>query len=521
MSMPSIYPIPFRISNTISISSFEMHLCKCSNPKTIYIYNSIEKSQQNRLILHEKAFPLKLRCDCQQRNKKITLCFRATIPVVQKRRGNMHMGSKNEAELKEFAIYNLSAQETLGDAPTAQAASDLRNFLQTTVATFDEAILHFRAQQERKRSMEEVLNELYLDTMGAYREYLDSQFTSRRELEETIMAEAEVKQNAPQAEAKDAKNYVADLQKEVNARFQQLASEKKAFWQLKDAEIHRPYNPTFERNKNGYTSINAAILLQAQVERGGKDARWMSGGEIRLNAKISKKDPNVKPVKIFSYDKDKHLKGTLNMYNYADLNGVPEKDYYCKSDDWAKTFASNIHTNEKSEIVAVASAVSNDIRKESAKFNEAMKDNAKAERDAKAAEYRAAKEPFQGEEQKRLDALDKYDVKANEKDFDKKTPGEKMFHDMAKFHQEKPEAKNYPFLAGKEAMLRGEKESAIKNAIQKFAPQAAYNEPRKAFGYGSYENYVMDGLKKEKAENKSFAKALDDAKKQKKQANAR
>lgn len=416
---------------------------------------------------------------------------------------------KNEAEIKAFAILNLSAQESLQNQETSEIATAMRKFMQQTVATFDEAVLHFRQEAQLHGTRQEAIDKLYLDTMGAYREYLDG-LAQGKEMEEHTMAEVEEKQEAATEEKKD---YIETAKDEINERFQKLFAEKKAFWQLKDAELHRPYNPTYKGDAKGYDNVNAAILMQEQVERGLKDARWMSASELNRTSAVSKKDPSIEPTKILAYSQKRKQMTTIKLYNYADLKGVPEKDNYCPSDNWAETFAKNIKFKADTKIISAAYAATQSIKQADKDFANAVKSNEKAGYEANKAAYNEAKEAYKPQEEERLQALSDYPVDLSEKKFAKMNDEKKFFHEMAKFHQENPENRGYVIRAAKEAMLRGEKPADIKSHIKKLAPMAVYDSLRKdILKSNSYGDYVIGSLEKEMKKDKEFAKAVKNAK---------
>ena len=447
-----------------------------------------------------------------QLHKISHLPFRATILVVR-RKGAISMEQQNQkdAELRDFAIFNFSAQQSLQDDVTAEVAGDMKTYLETTASTLEQTMLHFRTFIHARIDQQHAIDRLYQDTMEAFQEYQASLRPSEeQEREVPIMAE-EITKTEPVQEAEKTEEKkltpAAELRAELTKQFQELFAEKKAFWQRKDIEQHRPYNPTYSNRSDGYDSLNAAILMQAQAERGGKDARWMSASELKNSSKVSLKDPSIQPTKIiehsFKYNKDY----IIPMYNYADLNGVSPKDNYCKSDAWAKTFTDKIGFNKDSNIVRVAITTSDSIKKADKKFEEAEKANAKAGRDADRAAYHAACEPLHAEATARSSALKSYDVAANEEKFAKMSSEEKLFHDMAKNLQADPHDRDYVVKAAKDALLRGDKEDAVKKAIKKFAPQSAYDGPRKEILKNDpYPKYII------KEVNKQYKNELKNAK---------
>ena len=451
-----------------------------------------------------------------QIHKKSPFFFRATILVVRQK-GVISMGiqASKEADLREFAILNFSAQESLQDEVTAHVAGSMKKFLETTVATFGETVVHFRTSLQTRVEEQESINKLYLDTMRAFWEYQQASLHDPEEPERevSIMAEEITKQEPVQEAAAPAKedakkDPVEEYKEALTEKFQKLAEEKKAFWQDKNAELHRPYSPTYK--PNGYSSLSAAILMQAQVERGLKDARWISASELKKIPSVSKKSPDIEPTKIIVQNKDKkHV--TLNMYNYSDLNGVSEKDNYCKTDDWAKTFAENIKFGKDSNIWNVAYHASKAIYDMQHKFKSAEQANAVAGHAADKEAYAKACEKYRPQEAERKSAMESsaYDVAENDKKFEKMTGEKKFFHDMAKAYQEDTSKKDYVVKASKAALLRGEKKENVAKFIKKFAPQAAFDEARKSVYHDtSYSKYILEHID----HDKTFKAELKNAK---------
>lgn len=430
-----------------------------------------------------------------------------------------------EKELREFAILNFSAQESLQDQETAQVAHSLRHFLEQNEVALQEIVHRYRLSIKTTVAQQIAVTNLYQETMDAY---IDYQTAAQEEqpfqgMEEPIMAEeitkeaqTETKELTPEEQkaterAERGKKLMADLRTNANEQFKGLVAEGKAFWQDKTAEVHRPYNPTHWKDKQGYTSINAAILMQAQAERGLKDARWISYTNLKKSPDLELKDPNIKPTKIIAYAFDKEQKknrpvSVVSVYNYADLKGVKERDNYCPSDNWAKAFRDNINFTGKGEMTIsdVARATAASLAQAHAQFRAAEKANAKAGRAADNAALREEMAALQPKEQERIQALANYDVKANEKKFKKMPAGEQFFHEMAKNYQENPEAKAFAVNAVKSALLRGTKEDEVAKAVNKYAPKAVYDAAKKEHHMSSYSKYILSSLKKDKAFQKEI-----------------
>ena len=263
----------------------------------------------------------------------------------------------------------------------------------------------------------------------------------------------------------------AEFKEQLEARFREAHEKKEAFYQIDPKYIFAPVAalPNSKGSRNPFRNENAAILMQATLDKGLDDPRWISANQVKeMGAYIQKGEKATLIVR--RNPETKEPAGLVSYFNVSQLSKRDQAKIEAASpgkyrDTIAQNFADYLYKN-----------ISFD-RDLSEQFTEAS-----------AHAYKAAKELDQSWAEKRIAAIDGVNLREKPETLEMR-----LMQEAKRIRKTDPDVKNYMYKATVAVLKEGKyKDGDIAKALMKVSPTPTGLDFDKTYGQRTVEAAKQD-----------------------------